>query len=445
MIWTAVEIITNIFQAILILFFIKSRLHIQKQSLIADCSCIASCALFYSLYLFVDIPINDICIFIFPFIYALWISSDQWPISLFWTIILSVLFNSTVGAASHIFAGVFEIRLSSLMMPSCLRLAFLLFTNSILFCVIYLASKLQRDSLYMSWPSMLTFLLISISILVIEECLYNLQKNSDNPPLFYCIAYAGLLSCTILSILLFRFLSESSSREHEYKSEINTYMLTQKHHSEFTTVYSDFVSREHDFKHHLETIEHLIKQSNCEAASSYLASYKSTLPDSRLFMTGSIEVDALLTAKYYTMKAHQINFHFTPHPLHSLPISSSDFCSIVGNLLDNAIEGSLRIPSPSSPLTISLTFARTYDVFHIMCENACNPNTIRKQQNRWISSKIAERLPVSHGIGISSIERIVDKAEGHCRFHVQNDIFSAELTIPYPAHSRQGVPYDSIC
>lgn len=445
MIWTAIEITANIFQAFLILFFIKSRLHIKKQSWIHDCSCIAACAMFYSLYLFVYVPINDICIFAFPFIYALWVASDQWPISLFWTIILSVLFNSTVGAASHIFAGAFEIHLSSLMIPGCLRLVFLLFTNSILFIVIYLASKLQRDSLYMSWPSMLTFLLISVSILVIEECLYNLQKSFNTFPLLYCVAYVGMLSCSILSILLFRFLSECSSREHQYKSEIDTYMLTQKHHSEFTSVYRDFVSREHDFKHHLETIERLIEQSNCEAASNYLTSYKSDLPDSRLFITGNIEVDALLTAKYYTMKAHQIDFHFIPYPLHSLPISSPDFCSIVGNLLDNAIEGSLRVPSFSSPLTVSLTFARTYDVFHVMCENPCNPNTIRKQRNRWVSSKIAERLPGSHGIGICSIERIVDKAEGHCRFRVLNGIFSSELTIPYPTNNQQGVPYDSIC
>lgn len=436
MIWAAIEITVNIFQSFLVLFFTKRHLHIKKQSWLADCSCIACCTLFYSLYLIVDVPLNDNWIFIIPFIYSLRVSSDQWPLSLFWMIVLALLFSTTIGAAFPIFAGVFDVHPSLLMMPGGLRLAFLLFANSILFCVIYLASKLQCDSIYMSWPSMLTILLISVAILIVEECLYGLQSCSDTPSFLYCVAYAGLLSCTVLSILLFRFLSESSSREHEYKSEISTYTLTQKHHSEFTTVYSDFVSREHDFKHHLETIERLIKQSNCEAASSYLASYQSTLPDPRLFITGCIEVDALLTAKYYTMKAHQISFHFTPHPLHSLPISSADFCSIVGNLLDNAIEGLLRIPSPSSSLTISLTFARTYDVFHIMCENACNPNTIQKRRNQWISSKIAECIPGSHGIGISSIERIVNKAEGYCRFYVQDNIFSAELIIPYPAHNQ---------
>lgn len=148
-------------------------------------------------------------------------------------------------------------------------------------------------------------------------------------------------------------------------------------------------------------------------------------------MTGSTAVDALLMAKSLTMKRNQLLFLYTPYPLNELPVREPDFCTIVGNLLDNAIEGCLRIPEPDGPLTIHLTFSRSWDMFYIYCTNPCNTATIQMKSGRWISSKEREGQAGIHAIGIRSIEHIVKAAEGRCAFTIKDDIFSAKVVIPY--------------
>lgn len=81
------------------------------------------------------------------------------------------------------------------------------------------------------------------------------------------------------------------------------------------------------------------------------------------FLTGSISVDALLTAKSLACKHHNISLHVSQCPLNSLPISEVDFCTILGNLLDNAIEGNVCIVNKSIEKWINLSFSRVWDMF----------------------------------------------------------------------------------
>ena len=277
---------------------------------------------------------------------------------------------------------------------------------------------------------MFIFLVMSVSILISEECLYQLQIRTHFSSYIFSIGYLGLLICSILSILLFHFMAESTNQENQYKTELNAIRLSQKYQEEFTSIYNDFMIKEHDFKHQLETLKALISENNNVEAQNYLNSYTSQLQNIRPFMTGCLAVDALLTSKALTMKSKNIDFKFTPYPLNSLPLSTPDFCSVVGNLLDNAIEGTQRVRSSDSPF-ISLAFARTYDVFHIVCKNTCNPKTIRFANHSWLSSKTNDSHSEIHGIGIHSIERIINNAQGYSSFSVDGCTFVAELTIPF--------------
>ena len=56
MLWNLFEISINAYEAFLMIYFLKSRLHFKKNSPIADCLCLISCTLFYSAYIYFDIP-----------------------------------------------------------------------------------------------------------------------------------------------------------------------------------------------------------------------------------------------------------------------------------------------------------------------------------------------------------------------------------------------------
>lgn len=430
--FTLFEIAINLFEGWLILYFIKSRLHYKNHHLLADISCILACTIIYSLYLFVDMPQNDVFIYIVPLIYALFTCTDRWYVSLFWTLILTVLFTSTPGICTHIFIVAFSVTINDLMQPGILRFLFLIITNMMLFLIIRSASKLSKDYLYLSWPALLTFLAVSIGILIAEECFYRLQQTVGGEASVYILGNTCLLVCSMLTIHLFHFLSESSARESQYKFEIGLYISTLNHQEEFKRIYEGLIQLRHDFRHHLDALNILITQNATQEAQAYLSSYRAEFDKSDLFTTGCTMADALLTAKRMTMKAHGIRFDFTSCPLNVLPLEPPKFCAVVDNLLDNAIEGTLRVKHPDASPVISLTLSRVHNVFRIVCENPCNPQSVKQEKGIWRSSKRRSSYSDFHGIGISSIRRIIGEANGNCFFTTHGPLFHADLTIPFP-------------
>lgn len=432
--WSLFEILINAFESYLILVFIKSKSDISDPHWVADWICFLAGTVFFSLFLFFEMPPIDLLVFVFPLLYAFFVSTKKWYQSLFWIINLAVLFCATNGLSTHLFLSIYSSNIEQLLLPGFNRFFFLIVSNAILFLIIFSASKIKHDFTYLSWPTLLSFFAVSVCLFIAEECLYFVQTNSTQANLFaYNLCYISLLFCLLLSILLLHFQIESNERESQYKSEASLHAMTEQHIQEFEQMYDDFNARQHDFKHHVEMLERMISHNDTEDAHNYLLNYKSTFANSRYFLTGNVSVDALLTAKFLTMKANNITFKFSPYPLSVLPLSVIDFCSVVGNLLDNAIEGNLRItPSSSSQRIVSLSFARTHENFHIICENPCNPRTLRKRQNTWISSKTAGHQLSYHGLGIQSIQRIVGRSEGHCSFSSDNNYFRADITIPYP-------------
>ena len=124
------------------------------------------------------------------------------------------------------------------------------------------------------------------------------------------------------------------------------------------------------------------------------------------------------------MDRNQIVFDFQPYPLHELPIAESKFCSIISNLLDNAIEGIARIDDQKSQHTISLKLARSWDIFFISCENDMNPASIHRHGRNFLSSK---QNASRHGFGTKNIYSIVDEAKGYCKLVQTSPFFVLKL------------------
>lgn len=195
-------------------------------------------------------------------------------------------------------------------------------------------------------------------------------------------------------------------------------------------MYEDLTQRQHDYKHHLQTLQELVTGSGESTAKAYLETVLKDTDAEDMIVTGNPGVDALLAAKRRLMREKGIAFQYSPYPLAELPLPTADFCSIVGNLLDNAIEGIQRIPDRPRNPTIHLTFSRSWNMFYIYCENPCDPASIIASKGHFVSSKKKDE-PELHGIGLHSIEAIAQRAEGRAEFGVEGDVFHAKVVVPY--------------
>ena len=432
MVWTAFEIVINFIQAFIVYFYVNKCFLFNKQHSLANFTLITSFAGYLSVYLFYpNFPLSQQFSLIIPLVYSLALSKEPKASILYWSLILAIIFN----LISVLMYPVFDL------LPASLHFSFssheleralcMLATNISIFCMLWLIVYLKGTCIFPRNSAYIIFMLAVLVIYIVEESIYDLYISvGDSFVLSFLKVYLGLLACTIFLVFLFYAISKDSERENRYQAEISLLTLSKQHQRELAQMYEALTERQHDYKQHLQTLKELVGSDKNSAAEKYLNSVISDDPNDETFVTGSPEIDAILTAKRRVMRERGIEFIYAPYPLASLPIHVSDFCSIIGNLLDNAIEGIARItPLPAAP-SIRLSFSRSWDMFYIYCENPCNIATIVREKDKFVSSK-QKTTPGMHGIGMHSINTIANRDEGRAEFYVENNTFYAKVVLPY--------------
>ena len=104
----------------------------------------------------------------------------------------------------------------------------------------------------------------------------------------------SVLSC---SSFLFHTVSNDTERENRYQAEISSADAFKQHQREPFQMYEDLTARQHDYKQHLQTLRELVSNDKDSTAEKYLNSVISDNLSDEMIVTGSPEIDALLTTK----------------------------------------------------------------------------------------------------------------------------------------------------
>lgn len=431
MVWTAFEIVINCVQGLLILMFVKQCFAYEKQHPVADAALVLSCAGLLTFLLSRHMLFVDQILYVFPAIYALTLSSERKTSIVYWLIVMTLLFNMISVVTYPIFELLPQITHMPFPSVQVKRFVSIIVTNIALFAVLKLLIQIKKGCSVPGTSSYAAFMITLSAAFLVEESLYSLFLNvSDETIVPFFWAYIGLIVFTMMTVLLFRMVSMDADRKNRYQTEIAMLSLTRQHQQELSQMYEALTQRQHDYKHHLQTLQELVTGSGESTAKAYLETVLKDTDAEDMIVTGNPGVDALLAAKRRLMREKGIAFQYSPYPLAELPLPTADFCSIVGNLLDNAIEGVQRMPDRPRNPTIHLTFSRSWNMFYIYCENPCDPASIIASKGRFISSKKKDE-PGLHGIGLHSIEAIAQRAEGRVEFCVEGDVFHAKVVVPY--------------
>lgn len=433
MAWLSFEILINVFQAFLTFRFIKGCFPYPRKTHLADVLLVTGSSLSLTIYLFMpSLFAIQYLILLFPFVHALLFSSEEKVSVVFWILVLILLMN----LLSIITYPIFDL------LPALLHFQFpsyrferflcIIATNILLFFFLEGAIRIKQRCTSLSPSSYIVFILMLAVILFVESTAYTLYLSlRDRTAIAFFYISAGMLACTALSLFLFYKVSCDAQREHFYQAQISMLNLSKQHQVELSQMYAELTKREHDYKHHLQTLQSLVEHSASDSAQRYVQALANR--QSEMFVTGSLSMDALLSAKSRIMKEKGIQFIYSPYPLADLPVPTLDLCCIVGNLLDNAIEGVLRIPGLNTKqVAIHLAFSRSWDMFYIYCENPCDPSTIFKHKDEFLSSKTSGHMQGLHGIGIHSIRDIAQRFSGRTEFSIEHEHFFAKIVLPYP-------------
>ena len=179
----------------------------------------------------------------------------------------------------------------------------------------------------------------------------------------------------------------------------------------------------HDMNNHILCIKNLY--NNCREVDMYINDIKSELNSWRsIISTGNIILDIIVNDKNKICIENNINFEVDINFSKCNFIDMIDTCSIFSNLIDNAIEASLKIDNENRYIKLKGDIVNKF--FVLKCENN-KLNKISIDKKLIITDKKDKFI---HGIGIKSVESSVKKYNGEMSINFTEDKFKVEIYIP---------------
>lgn len=183
----------------------------------------------------------------------------------------------------------------------------------------------------------------------------------------------------------------------------------------------------HDIKHMLRTIFALSKEGDCEKIGCIVKEMGASIGniEEKIICSHKI-LNALLSERIgyaddigITLKAN------IKEPLYLQGIDDLDLISIMGNLLDNAIEAEKAADKPKGVLCC-IAMAKEGRHVVIRIENSYN----RQPEDKKKAKKYIEEIGHKHGIGLESVQKILRKYGGIMDDSDEKDRYRVKVIIP---------------
>lgn len=429
--WTIFEIGINCFQGFLLIYFMSKRLPTQQENKWwVDILFELSGSLYLCLYLLPSVTISDTPIFLIPFCYAIVTKRGTWLERVLWTITEGVLFTSVTVLMGFLYTSILNVDPTKILRYGVLRIGYVITTNIALTVVLVTVAHVgkSRQGNFLSKSSLRIFLSLLLMQFLAIELLHVNQFQVYNSDSILIVINVCMFVVVILTLLLYEVVAQSAQSKHLAELRLQTMLLTQQHQDDVTAMYKNMIATQHDIRHQINVAKQLLSQDNTVDREIILSLLPNDSQLSNEIITGCIAVDAILTAKRAIAEENGIAFVLKPYPLQRLPINVADFCVLLSNLLDNAIEASMRIEDDTAGKKhIEIGFARSWEMFYLSCSNGMNSNTIRRSGDNFLTSKESTQL---HGYGITNMKQLVARNKGYFEIEVNDTEFRVNITFP---------------
>lgn len=181
----------------------------------------------------------------------------------------------------------------------------------------------------------------------------------------------------------------------------------------------------HDFRHQLVVISEMVKNQKYGELGSYLDEYVSGISDMPVAYSESSAVNAILNHYSVLCSEEGIPADFSIR-LGGVPVEiENDFCVLLGNLLENAVEGCRRLPDGARRLSLKIEQTTP----HILLVQATNPfsGEVRRNGKNFLSSKRS-----GEGQGLKSVQMIAKRHHGFADVSLVGGNFEVKALLTLP-------------
>lgn len=201
--------------------------------------------------------------------------------------------------------------------------------------------------------------------------------------------------------------------------------LIEKQMQEIQNLYRQVRGWRHDYRNHIHNMKIQLTGGNYEKVSDYLDQLADDLDlVDTVIKTGNVMADAILNSKLSTAGRLNVRLNVKANVPAGLPMSDVELCSVLGNLLDNAVEACAALPEAERFMRVYIGTLKGQ--FYLSVQNAAGQ--VRREKGGYLSTK--EPAGNRHGYGLLRIDRIARKYGGYVNRQNEEGIFATEFMIP---------------
>lgn len=434
------EFLINFFEIVLFYIFIKEKLSLRKRTPLS----------YTALFSFLGVQVVTI--------YFL----NQNSVSSFFTIIFSlivnVIFTVLFFKGSFIFClycGIFfsiiclfseylallipqflpSFAVEKILPGGSLRVPFSALYIAFIAVFVFLSLNIMGNNIYMSSMQKIVYTALALIGIVISHYIlivtFSLSQTSlaeefTNKLILINLCFLMLFLALLIYIYQLGKSKEQNliflEKEKQHALEVQQYQILLE-----TT--ESLRKMKHDIKIHLDVMQTLSEQNRLSELQEYLCSYNQSLETTHyLLSTGNTAIDCVLSNKLSYAKQCGIKMEYSVITPSTFPLDSIALSSLLGNILNNAIEACLRYSEKKADTAPWIKFyIKPFQNMMLIHSENCYMGNIETDSNQNFLSVKNEK---EHGIGIQRIKDIVNDVGGIFQFNTDNHIFTVHIMIP---------------
>jgi hypothetical protein len=192
------------------------------------------------------------------------------------------------------------------------------------------------------------------------------------------------------------------------------------HYNEMKELYETLSILHHDLKYHLKITDELLQSGKVQEAGQYLTDIKSQIPEDNMHYCLNHAVNALLSS--YAKRCRELDIKYDTDVAipEMLSMPDYDICTILGNLLENALEARQKLENGRE---IELNAKIEDSRLAILVKNRFDGAVSEKK------GKLASTKKRGGGLGLPGIQAVLDSHDGYMLTEWDKDEFTAYVIV----------------
>jgi len=232
-------------------------------------------------------------------------------------------------------------------------------------------------------------------------------------------------------ILMFAILFYRVNRQREMELEIAKLRqeqaeILERDYQALRRTYAGNAKLYHDLHNHIEAIYHCLTGGDIQEAVQYCEELRIPVREIlQTVWTGDKAIDYLISSKMALAEQGDIKTRVNIEYPHNTNIRSIDLITILGNLLDNALEAAET--APERLRFLHLTVRRINAMLIIKVENGYGEAPTQENGN-LLTSKLDKAF---HGWGLKSVQTAAERYDGAVNAEYADGIFKTVVTLSF--------------